>query len=625
MNQVPIVIVQNGPQKGHSYPIQDKTTIGRDPSNTIRLQDQRISRQHCQVWREGIHYKIRDLNSRNGTYVNNLPVTETILVPGDLIQLGETVLTFHYKAQKKIEDISLLPTDIKQTMILHKIPSKTVRELDQQMLTRLSQEKTINDLTALYHVGFSIYTIRDIDKLAERVLELVMKAIPAERGVVLLYDESTNSLLPHSLRLKEGEPKTQIRISTSIANEAFKENIALLTKDALSDKRFDAKTSIIQEAIRSAMCVPVGTKEKTFGVIYLDTKTATAAFNEDTLRLLTAISNQVAVAIENIHFHEELKHAANTLQKELKQVYNMVGTSPQMKEIFNQIAKVSATDSTVLIAGESGTGKELVARAIHYNSGRNNKPFICVDCTTIPETLIESELFGHEKGAFTGAYATKPGQFELADDGTIFLDEIGEMPIASQVKLLRVLEENKIRHVGGTKDIPTHVRVIAASNKDLEKAVKEGAFREDLYYRLKVIQINIEPLRERKEDIALIAQYYFEKFKSKAAHPIKGFSPEALQLMEEYSWPGNVRQLKNCIERAIVLGRKDYIGPKDLDLIPQEVTLPEKSRIPPLAEIEKAHIVKALQATGGNKTQAADLLGIQRSTLYEKLKLYNIA
>lgn len=624
MQQPPILIVQNGPEKGHSFPIKDKTTIGRDPSNSIHLTDQRISRTHCQIWRDGSEYKIRDLNSKNGTYVNNLFIKEKVLYPGDLIQIGETILTFHYKGEKIIEGISVVPPEIKQTMVIHRLPSKTVRELEPQLLTRLAQEKTIQDLTVLYNVSFSIYTIREIDKLLERVLELIFKATPAERGVILLFDEVTGELKPCASRLKEGQTNEDIRISSTITNEAFKENTALLTKDALMDERFDTKRSILKETIRSAICVPIGTQEKTFGVIYLDTKTTTSAFNEDTLRLITSISNQVGIAIENIRFHEELKRGADILHKELKQVYNMVGISPQMKDVFSQISKVSQTDSTVLITGESGVGKELVARAIHYNSPRKGKPFICVNCTALPETLIESELFGHEKGAFTGAYTTKPGQFELADGGTIFLDEIGEMPLSSQIKLLRVLEENKIRHVGGTKDIPTNVRVIAASNKDLERAVKEGVFREDLYYRLKVIQINIPPLRERKEDIPILAQYYFEKFKPKATYPIKGISQEAMQLMQEYSWPGNVRQLKNCIERAIVLGRKEYIGPRDLDLIPQEISIPEKPQIPTLADVEKEHIIKTLRACGGNKTQAAELLGIRRSTLYEKIKLYKI-
>jgi len=624
MLQSPTLILQNGTEKGHNFPLTEVTTIGRDTSCTITLNDQRVSRHHCQIWKEGTNYKIKDLNSKNGIYVNNLRITETTLSHGDTIQIGENILTFCNKGPSPVTGVSIVPTEIKQTMVVHSISGKPDHNLQPELLTKLIQEKTIQDLTTLYHVSFSIYTIRDINRLLTRVLELIFRTVPAERGVILLYDEKTLSLEPCASRLLEGIPKKEINISSTIINKAFNENIALLTKDALSDKRFDAKTSIMHEEIRSAMCIPIGTQKNTFGVIYLDTKTTTSAFNEDALRLITAISNQVAIAIENIRFHHELETSTNNLNKELRQVYNMVGKSKQIMDIFNQIDKVAQTNSNVLITGESGTGKELVARAIHYNSPRSNKPFVCINCTALPETLIESELFGHEKGAFTGAYTTKPGQFELADGGTLFLDEIGEMPVNSQMKLLRVLEENKIRHVGGTKDIPVNVRVIAASNKELKKAVKEGIFREDLYYRLTVININIPPLRERKEDISLLVKYYFEHFKSKTAYPIKGISEEAMKIMEEYHWPGNIRQLKNCIERAMVMARKDYIDSTDLDLVPHEVPSSKPDKLSTLAEIEKEHIIKTLEATERNKTKTAEILGIRRSTLYEKLKLYNI-
>ena len=328
MPQSPVLIIQSGPEKGHSYPLGDNNTIGRDPSNSIPLSDQRISRYHCQILREGEAYKIKDINSKNGTYVNNLLIKEMQLNPGDTILLGETILTFHYTpVEKPVSPISLVSPETKQTLIIHKLPSAQVRELEPQLLAKLIQEKTIQDLTALYHISFSIYTIREIDKLLSRVLELIFRAVPAERGAILLFDEENKVLQPRVTRLKKGEPKTEIKISSTITQEAFRENISLLTKDALADKRFDAKTSIIQEAIRSAICVPISTKDTTLGVIYLDTKTTTAAFNEDTLRLVTAIANQVAIAVENIKFHQEMRMAADTLHKELKQVYNMVGIS----------------------------------------------------------------------------------------------------------------------------------------------------------------------------------------------------------------------------------------------------------------------------------------------------------
>ena len=624
MKASPILIVQKGPEKGHSYPLGPQNTIGRDPSNTICFSDRLISRHHCQILKQGNHYQIMDQNSKNGTYVNHLFVKKTTLAPGDSIQIGNTVLTYLPQGKTLSENIALVSTDPKQTVIIHKLPREIVSELQSHLVTKLVHEKTIQDLSALYHVSFSIYTIRNIDRLLNRVLELIFKAIPAERGVILLFDPKSSSLQPRASYLKDSQDKDQIKISSTIVNEAYRENTALLIRDALTDKRFDTKKSILRESIRSAMCIPLSTQKKNFGVIYLDTKILTNVFDEDTLRLVTAISNQVAIAIENIYFHQELEKEASILHRELKQVYNMVGVSPQMKNIFSMIQKIAPTDSTVLITGESGTGKELVARALHYNNPRIKKPFICVNCTAIPETLIESELFGHEKGAFTGAYTTKPGQFELASGGTIFLDEIGEMPPASQIKLLRVLEENKVRHVGGTRDIPVDVRVIAASNKVLDQEISSGSFREDLYYRLKVMDIFIPPLRERKEDIPLLAHYYLEHFKSKMALTVKEFSPEALKSMERYHWPGNVRQLKNSIERAVVMGKGKCIEPADLNLESLQISAATEKPFPTIAEMEKEHIIKALQISDGNKTKAAQLLDIRRSTLYEKIKLYDI-
>ena len=624
MPQTSILVIKSGPQKGNSFLLEIDNTLGRGPDNSMQFTDPRVSRHHCHIWKNDSTYRIKDLDSKNGTYLNNLPITETILQNGDIIQIGETKLNFLFRKEKQVSNVSLDSSDAKQTIILSKLPANSIRNLDADLLSRLATEKMVKDLSVLYHLSFSIYTIRNIDRLLNRVLELIFKAVPVERGVILLVDKQSQELTPQSTKQRNKDSKEMIKISTTMTQQVYLENIAILTKDASIDKRFDAKTSIIAEKIRSAICVPIGTPEETFGAIYLDTKTTTYAFTEDTLRLITAIANQVAIAVENIQFHNELELTTTVLHKELREVYNMIGTSKQMKEVFNTISKVAPLDSTVLITGESGTGKELVARAIHYNSKRTDKPFICVNCTTLPEALIESELFGHEKGAFTGAHATKPGQFELCNGGTIFLDEIAEMPIASQSKLLRVLEENKIRRVGGTKDIPVDIRVIAASNRNIDDALKERHLREDLFYRLKVINIHMSPLRERKGDIPLIIQYYLEKFKGKATHPIKGFSTEAVKLMESFSWPGNVRELKNCIERAIVLSKREILGPKDLDLIPQDAVFDKNKVIPPLDEIEKKHIHKVLETCKGNKTKAAELLGIRRSTLYEKLKLYKI-
>jgi len=618
------LIVQSGAQKGQSFPVGDNMTLGRDPSNSIVLQDQRVSRQHCEIWKENDNYKIRDLNSKNGTFVNNIRAKETILLSNSIIKIGDTALLFRAQEEKTTDEISLLSPKTKQTVILSKLPSSKTQELRPELLEKLSSDKAIKNLSTIYHVSSVIYSIREIDKLLEKVLELIFKTLPAERGVIFLYDDEDMELKPRTSYTEGGVSKNTIKVSFSIVNEAFNERVSILSADAVSDKRFDAKKSIMREAIRSAMCVPILTHDKRFGVIYLDTQTQANAFNEDAMSLISAISSQVAIAIENIYFHKDLEKTAVTLHDEIKQEYNMIGVSKEIKEVFAQISRVAQTNSTVLISGESGTGKELVARAIHYNGPRSNKPFICINCTALPETLIESELFGHEKGAFTGAYAAKPGQFELANGGTILLDEIGEMPTGSQMKLLRVLEENKVRRIGGTRDIPVYVRVIAASNKNLDKAVENNTFREDLYYRLKVINIQIAPLRERKEDIQPLIEYFLNQFKTKTTYPVKGLSPEAIETMKKYQWPGNVRQLKNCLERGIIMCKKEFIEPKDLDLMPCEIPTEEKSKPRTIADVEKEHIIKTLAELNGNKTKAAEVLGIRRSTLYEKLKLYSI-
>ncbi|MBC7187946.1 MAG: sigma-54-dependent Fis family transcriptional regulator [Calditrichaeota bacterium] len=305
----------------------------------------------------------------------------------------------------------------------------------------------------------------------------------------------------------------------------------------------------------------------------------------------------------------------------------IVGDSPRMREVFRLVKKVAPTDSTVLIYGESGTGKELIARAIHYNSHRRDKPFLTVDCGSLVETLFESELFGHVKGAFTGAIETKHGSFELANGGTFLFDEIGNISLSMQAKILRAIQEREIRRVGGTHTIKVDVRVIAATNRDLRRCVQEGTFREDLYYRLSVIPIYLPSLRERKEDIPLLARHFLQKYNQRRKRDIHDISPSAMQLLCNYHWPGNVRELENVIERAVVIEDSDQITP---DSLPAHLRVEEKAapadqfQIRTLEELEKEHITRTLKATDWNRSRAAQLLGIDRKTLYEKIKRYQI-
>jgi two-component system response regulator HydG len=305
---------------------------------------------------------------------------------------------------------------------------------------------------------------------------------------------------------------------------------------------------------------------------------------------------------------------------------SIIGTGPTMKKLFETLALAAPTEATVLLLGESGTGKELVANAIHQNSPRKDKPYVKVNCAALPETLLESELFGHEKGAFTGAIEKKQGRFERADGGTLFLDEIGEMSSPTQTKILRVLQEREFEAVGGTKTIKVDVRIIAATNKDLAGEVKQGRFREDLYYRLNVVPLTIPPLREHTEDIPLLAEHFLRIYSEKNKRDITGFGPGVMDAFTGYSWPGNVRELENIVERTVIMSRDDTISLEDLSPIfgdPQG----EGDRTPPptsLRDVERETILKTLRQTGGNRTHAAQILGITRKTLQNKIKEYGL-
>ncbi len=335
---------------------------------------------------------------------------------------------------------------------------------------------------------------------------------------------------------------------------------------------------------------------------------------------------EVSLLIERLLQSRELAREVSYLRKELKKRYrfhDLVSKSPKMQQIFEFARTVAKSNSNILILGESGTGKELLARAIHNESPRANGPFVAVSCVAIPDTLLESELFGHEKGAFTDAITQKKGKFELAHGGTLFLDEIGDISPKMQLALLRVLEEKEFTRVGGTKPIRVDVRIIAATNRNLQKAVEEGRFREDLYYRLNVITIQLPPLRERKEDIPLLVQHFIEKFNIQMGKRVERISDEALRILMQYDWPGNVRELENVIERAMVIARGNAITPEDIQLPslgPSQV--PEQDKT--LEAVEKAHIQRILNETNWNIQRSAQILGIDRTTLYNKIKKYGL-
>jgi Nif-specific regulatory protein len=362
---------------------------------------------------------------------------------------------------------------------------------------------------------------------------------------------------------------------------------------------------------------------------------AGGAATPDDLEFVMAVCDALGVALDNLAAREVLSTRLATaadenerLRRRLGQETHMVGASPALQGIIGQMQRVATTKATVLVRGESGAGKELIARAIHDASDRSSGPFVCLNCAALSETLLESELFGHEKGAFTGATERKIGKFEAAHRGTLMLDEIGEMSPAIQAKFLRVLEGHPFERVGGSGRVQVDVRVVAATNRDLEKAVTAGGFRRDLYFRLKVVEIIVPPLRRRPEDIEPLAAHFLSRFAAETGRKLLGFTPEAVEAMQAYHWPGNIRELRNVIERAVVLSQEDLIDVHELSLshlaVPGDTDNDAVSRLGPfvpttIEEMERRHVLATLEAVGGNKTKAATILGIERSTLDRKL------
>jgi len=362
----------------------------------------------------------------------------------------------------------------------------------------------------------------------------------------------------------------------------------------------------------------------TVGIIYADSREIAAQLEEHHLQLLTAIASIAAVALEHARYVEWLEGENQRLQKEVNIEHDMVGDSARIHDVYRFVRKVSPVDSTALILGESGTGKELVARAIHRNSKRANRPFVAINCAALGEQLLESELFGHERGAFTGALVQKKGKIEIADGGTLFLDEVAELAPNLQAKLLRVLQERQFERVGGTRPIKVDIRLIAATNRDLEEAMRMAKLRQDFYFRLNVVSIILPPLRERREDIPLLATYFVQKYSREANRPVAGITPAAHALLKNYPWPGNVRELENVIERAVVLGSSDHIRPEDLPEALFEMKKSAETDVTryhdALNKVKRDLILRALEEASGSFTEAAKLLDLHPNYLHRLVR-----
>ncbi|MFN2510941.1 MAG: sigma 54-interacting transcriptional regulator [Pyrinomonadaceae bacterium] len=609
-----------GKLKGAVFHLTDPPVlIGRETAANLCIADPSVSRRHSQIQREGEQFVISDLESLNGTFINDVPVKRRPLAHGDRVRIGDAQFLF------LLHDGEASPAS----------RSSEIKFEDRHLSGSTIQVKfndavylMARDLSALMKVSTTVNAIRGLEELQKTLLELLFEVVPAQRGAILLSQgNGLEEAAVFGLDRARG-PDEAIKVSRTIAQQVLSEKTSLLMSDTPATQGFGSE-SLNQSRPSSLMCVPLIMLEQAMGVIYLETNAPDDHFDQDHLQLVSAIAAITAVAIENARHIEWLQSENERLLADVNIEHNMVGESPSMKQVYQLISKVAPTDSTVMISGESGTGKELAARAIHLNSKRAKLPFMGVNCAALAETLLESELFGHEKGAFTGALAMKKGRLEVADGGTVFLDEIGELSPALQVKLLRMLQEREFERVGGTKTIKVDIRLVAATNKDLEQAIVAGTFRQDLFYRLNVVELAMPPLRERPEDIPLLANYFASKHGEKCNRKILGVSPEAQGRLLSYEWPGNVRELENAIERAVVLGVTDHILPEDLPEATLEseaatISMPAPRYHEAVTHTKKQIILSAMDQAKGSYTEAAKILGVHPNYLHRLIRNLNL-
>jgi len=501
--------------------------------------------------------------------------------------------------------------------------------------------RKVKELTLLYEISQLLVSVPDPKKVLPGVLNILYSRMGMKRGTITLLDPFTLELnieVAHGLNHQERE-RGRYEVGEGITGKVVETGEPIIVprigEEPLFLNRTKARRDMEKKENISFICVPIRSGTLIYGALSVDRLFGDEVSFEEDVRLLTIIASNLAQAIKiSRMMDDERNHLRDeniTLKERLKDRYNsysIVGSSNKMREVFEMIERVSESDATVLIRGESGTGKELVTNAIHYNSLRAEGPFIKVNCAALPETLMESELFGHEKGAFTGAIGKRRGRFERAHQGTLFLDEIGSLHLNAQAKILRVLQERELERVGGDKNIPVDVRIIAATNKLLEKALEEGNFREDLYYRLNIFPIYIPPLRERKTDILLLADYFLQLYSKKYNKDIRRISTPAIDMLMRYHWPGNVRELENCIERAIVLCTDhvihSYSMPPTLQTSEASNTVVSGSLHAAVATLEKELIIDALKTTSGHMAKAARLLGITERIIGIRIKKYAI-
>ncbi len=626
-----------------------EAVIGRASSNQIAIRSDQASRRHARIYWGGDHWVIEDLQSRNGTFLNGkrLDSTES-LNDGDLIEVAGFAITFTGRIDGGLGEPVVSPqssqvTDDQLTMEMD-AGTITDRRRRSRFLHEPFGSSQSNKGSAASHsllqLAFSLARCDQSAVAVEAVLDLLAGQLHFDTAGVYVWDAAKPPVkiidVPLVATRQSGSRSYRRPPDVLIESVASEDGQAVLARNVVGDDQLATENSRGEIDVESVIIAPVRDREGLLrGMIHLTTTAGEAPLGSDDLEYVVAVAEILAESLSNLsdrkRLSRSLRHSrkqVEQLQQQLGDKVRIVGRSKAITEVVQQIRLAAPTSATVLVLGESGVGKELVAAALHHASSRKDGPLVCLNCAALSPTLLESELFGHEKGAFTGATDRKRGKFEAADGGTLMLDEIGEMSAEIQAKFLRVLEGHPFERVGGHEPIRVDVRVVAATNRDLQSMVRDGHFRQDLYYRLHVIEIVVPPLRQRGNDCLLLAQYFLDRFNSEIGRKIEGFTEAAKARLVNYPWPGNIRELKNVVERAVVLNTKSEIDESDLSLAPAvkggsaNVAGSDSAIEMTLAKLEQSHIERVLRHTSGNKSRAAAILGIERSTLDRKLKRF---
>ncbi|MFO0664762.1 MAG: sigma 54-interacting transcriptional regulator [Polyangiaceae bacterium] len=602
------------------------STIGRAASNDVAVTAvtaEQLSDVHAQIVFDGRDFNLEEVDRQGEILINGKKKRRARLVHGDRVTLGETQLAF-----------SMFDEPSRTTAIRQSQPEEATSHTTMDHLAGVRK---------LHEFSQKLMVMRDIEQLLEAMLDVVIEVTGAEKGILLLNDDAYPSAqLSESGQAQTGgagvpNERPRIRASRAVRKEtitdpsgAISDSIVkrvlatgrpLIVSDALTDAQFGSSESVVALQLSSVMCAPLVSQGHVTGALYVGNDRVKGLFQRAQLDLLSIFAGQASLILQNATLLSALRADKEKLSQELadKRFGEIIGSCPSMMEIFRKLQKVATTDISVLITGETGTGKELIAHEVHRRSNRANGPFVVINCGAIPENLIESELFGHVKGAFTGAIASRPGKFQAADKGTLFLDEIGELPLNLQVKLLRALQERVVHRVGDARPEKVDIRVLAATNRILEDEIKAGRFREDLYYRLNVVNIFLPPLRERGEDVIVIAKALLSKYADEMRSQVQGFTPQALSAIRKHSWPGNIRQLENRIRKALVLCDRTLLGVEDLEL-----DQPGESSILSLEkakeDFQRRYVLEVLERNNGNRTQTARDLGVDPRTIFRYLE-----